>query len=191
MGGPTGTEVSVGYATRGDTATSGADFTATTGTLTFPAGSANGAVRSIVVSILQDSDHEPSESFTLSLSGAGTGEHTVTISDDDPEPLTFTDDPLQGGVTLIRAVHFTELRARIDDLRTRYALGAFTWTDTIAVGTPIRAVHVSELRTALGAVYQARGQGQPSYTDPTVVAGTTGIKAVHVSELRAAIRAVW
>ena len=42
---------------------------------------------------------------------------------------SFTDDPLQVGVTAIKAVHFTELRSMIDSVRSRYGLGAYGWTD--------------------------------------------------------------
>ena len=61
----------------------------------------------------------------------------------------FTDDPVVPGVTQVKAVHFTELRTRIDTVRTAVGLGRFSWTDSqLAAGiTPIRGVHMSELRT--------------------------------------------
>ena len=43
----------------------------------------------------------------------------------------FTDDPIVPGVTPVRAVHFTELRARIDVLRRAAGLTPFNWTDAV------------------------------------------------------------
>jgi hypothetical protein len=105
-------------------------------------------------------------------------------------PSGFTDDPLVPGLTIVRAVHITELRARIDALRLLYALPAFAWSDqTMTSGaTPVRAVHIADLRTALAAVYAAAGKTPPTYTDPSL-AGVT-IRAAHVAELRAAVVAL-
>ena len=44
----------------------------------------------------------------------------------------FSDDPLTAGSSLIRVVHITELRTRIDVQRARFGLAAFAWTDRIA-----------------------------------------------------------
>jgi len=50
-------------------------------------------------------------------------------------------------------------------------------------------VHVAEIRTALGAVYVAKGRTLPAYTDAGPAGGTT-VKAVHLAELRVAVRAI-
>jgi hypothetical protein len=105
---------------------------------------------------------------------------------------TFTDPGLAGG-TIIKAVHFTDLRAAINTLRSRYAgLGAFTWTDsTLTVhSSPVKRVHLTDLRTALNQAYTAAGRTTPSYTDPTPVVGQTLIKATHVNELRTAVQSL-
>jgi hypothetical protein len=101
----------------------------------------------------------------------------------------FTDPALTGGI-LVKATHFTELRAAIDTLRSRGSLPAFAWTDaTLLVrSTLVKAAHLSELRTALGQAYSAAGQSPPSYTDPTLTTRQTVIKAAHVTELRTAVR---
>jgi hypothetical protein len=125
----------------------------------------------------------------------------VTIINPDGQPRTgnalftvvgpFTDDPLIVGSTVVKAIHVTELRSRIDTQRTRFGLSDFPWTPaTLGAGTVIAAVHVSDLRTALAQVYTAAGVPQPVYTDPVLVAGTTPIKAVHIAELRSAVVAI-
>jgi len=100
----------------------------------------------------------------------------------------FTDDPLVAGVTLVKAVHITELRARIDALRIRFGLAAYAWTDaTLAAGTTIKAVHLTQLREALEQAYTAAKQSPPTYTDPVITAQSTVIRAAHIQQLRTAV----
>ncbi len=113
---------------------------------------------------------------------------TVTVSRSAP----FTDDPLRPGVTPIRAVHFTELRTRIDAARQGAGLAPFAWTDPVLTPgvTPVRLVHLLELRSALAAAYAAAGRPAPPWTDAAPTAGTTPIRAAHLTELRAAVMAL-
>ncbi len=113
---------------------------------------------------------------------------TVTVARSAP----FTDDPLQPGVTPLRAVHFTELRTRIDALRRGSGLEPAPWTDPVLTPgeTPVRLVHLLELRAALAQVYAAAGRAEPRWMDATPVAGATPIRAAHVTELRAAVLAL-
>jgi hypothetical protein len=87
-----GQSVTVNYATAGGTATSGTDFTATSGTLTFPAGI---TTQNIQVPIVGDTRPEANETFSVNLSGAvgatiarATG--TGTIIDNDAGSITVT-----------------------------------------------------------------------------------------------------
>ena len=131
----------------------------------------------------------------------GSATITVTATDDGGLSATqqfavtvaaraaFTDHPIVPGTTPIRAIHFTELRDRIDAARRRSGLPAFLWTDPALVAgvTPVRRVHLTELRSALDAVYDAAGRPRPAYADGGVDAGATPIKAAHLMELRAAV----
>ena len=94
--------------------------------------------------------------FELAVGGgraAAAQSFGVTAEAADGAP--FTDDPLVAGLMPVRAVHFEELRRRIDALRAGAELPAFAWTDAVLTPgvTPIRRVHVTELREALDAVY--------------------------------------
>ena len=104
----------------------------------------------------------------------------------------FTDHPIERGVTPVKAIHFLELRARIDALRARFGRPAFGWTDAVLTpgATPVRRVHLTELRAALAAAYSAAGHAAPVYTDPVVTGGATAIRAAHLMELRAAVTAL-
>ena len=79
--------ITVDYSTTGATASSGTDFTAATGTLTFPAGT---TTRQITVSVLGDLVDESDEEFVVSLSSISgnaslaDGTATGTIRDNDP-----------------------------------------------------------------------------------------------------------
>ena len=107
-------------------------------------------------------------------------------------PTEFTDHPIERGVTPVKAIHFLELRVRIDALRTAAGRAAFGWTDPVLTpgSTPIRRVHLMELRAALAEAYSAAGRAAPSYTDPVVTAGATAVRAAHLMELRAAVAAL-
>ena len=110
----------------------------------------------------------------------------------DLMPVLFTDDPIRPGVTSVKAIHFTELRMRIDVLRRKAGLVPFPWTEAaLTTGvTSVRRTHLLELREALAAAYSAMGQAAPGWTDAATVAGATPIKAVHLMELRAAVIAL-
>lgn len=102
----TGNTVTAAYATANGTATSGADYTAASGTVTFTPGQTS---RTISVTVLGDLAYEGNETFTITLSAPtnatiATGTATGTIVENDPlnansDSLTGTDDPdtLDGG----------------------------------------------------------------------------------------------
>jgi Calx-beta domain len=117
--------VSVVYATANGTAIAGSDHSATSGTLSFEPGATS---HPISVPVMNDTVDEPTETFVVTLSTPTNGtiadaQRLGTILDDD-QPLVFTDDPVQAGVTGVRAVHLTELRSVIDGLRATYSLPA-------------------------------------------------------------------
>ncbi len=95
---PSGLPVTFNYATADGTATAGSDYTATTGSITIPAGSTSATIS---VPVLNDNIHELTEAFTVNLSAisGATGVTTTatgTINDDDA--------PTLGSLTLLPAV---------------------------------------------------------------------------------------
>ena len=104
----------------------------------------------------------------------------------------FTDDPIQPGVTPVKAIHFMELRARIDALREVAGLQAFSWTDPVlrTGATRIRLAHLLELRRALADAYAAAGRAAPGWTDASPAPASTPVRAAHLMELRAAVVAL-
>ena len=145
---------------------------------------------------------------TVTVMPMGEGAATIRVTATDPGGLSavqvftvtvgatvgarFTDDPIVPGVTPVKAVHFAELRTRIDALRRAGRLARFSWTDpALRAGvTRVRRVHLLELRTALAEAYAASGRSVPRWTDTVPVGGATPIRATHVTELRAAVLAL-
>jgi YD repeat-containing protein len=97
-GAPLSCAVTALYHTTGGTATSGADFTARSGSVLFPAGSPSGATQTIAVPIIDDLLNEDDETFFVDLvsaTGASLGTYsrtTVTIIDNDPLPTLSVSD---------------------------------------------------------------------------------------------------
>jgi hypothetical protein len=105
-------------------------------------------------------------------------------------PNGFTDGGLLSG-HIVKALHFTELRERIDALRSNHGLPAFGWTDPhLVAGMTPRAQHLHDLRTALRQAYIAAGATFPTLSDLTITSGATLIRAVHIAELRNAVTAL-
>jgi hypothetical protein len=107
--------------------------------------------------------------------------------------VSFTDEPLVAGITVVRMSHLTELRQRINELRARFSLSQIVWTDsTMTAGvSAVKAVHLTELRSALALVYSTAGRTPPTYAHTTLTPGSTVIAAVDIAELRAAVLAIW
>ena len=145
-------------------------------TVTVRAGAAGIATVTVTATDVSGSNTTTTLAFRVTVAGAPV--------------LTFTDDPILPGVTPIKAVHFTELRQRIDALRSAAGLLRFSWTDPVlrAGVTPVRRVHLLELRSALSEAYEAAGRAAPRWTDASPA--STPIRAAHVTELRAAVLAL-
>ncbi|MEO8035526.1 MAG: fibronectin type III domain-containing protein [Acidobacteriota bacterium] len=103
--------------------------------------------------------------------------------------LFFTNDPLVPNLTVVKAIHLTELRQGVNAMRTAAGLGNATVTDSVlSSSVRVKAIHIQELRTALSQARSALGLPAATFTDVSLVAGTTKVKAAHVQELRNAIK---
>ena len=133
-----------------------------------------------------------STTVTVTATDTGGSNGTATQSFGVTVLQPFTDHPLVPGETPIRAAHFTELRTRIDGVRSATGLRRFAWTDPVLRPgvTRVRLVHLTELRSALADGYTAAGRAVPRWTDAAPAGGASSIEAVHVMELRAAVRAL-
>jgi chitodextrinase len=105
---------------------------------------------------------------------------------DPATAVTFADDPLTTGTTVIKAQHLTELRQAINAVRALAGLQAASWTDASPQGVIIKAVHVQEMRTNIDEALGALGVSVQPYTDSTLTG--VGVKRVHVEELRQRVK---
>lgn len=116
--------ITVDYATTNGSATSPADFTATSGTLTFAVGI---MTMPITIPIFDDGIADNGETFTITLSnpvGAviGNGTSTVTITDSDAPPvLSVTDTSATEGGNLVFTVNLSPANPGISPITVNYA----------------------------------------------------------------------
>ena len=76
---------------RDGTATAGADYTATAGSVTLPPGSLPDAVSvPILADVLDEHDETFAATITAELADIGDGQGVATITDDDPTTVLFT-----------------------------------------------------------------------------------------------------
>jgi Tfp pilus assembly protein PilW len=68
---------------------------------------------------------------------------------------------------------------------------SFTDDPLAAATTPVKAVHITELRQAIATLRTRYGLSAFNWTDGTIAVGSTPAKAVHLTELRMALEAVY
>jgi hypothetical protein len=102
--------------------------------------------------------------------------------------IAFTDDPVTAMVTVIKSVHFAQLREAVSAMRSTAGLEAMAFTDPALLGLTAKAIHVQELRTALNQARATLGLSATTYTDPTLTAGTSIVRAAHVEDLRTGVK---
>ncbi len=116
LSGPATVPVTVDYAVLGGTATEGADYVLTSGTLTFPVGVVE---QDIAIQIVMDTLDEPDETILLGLANAqgatlGGAMHTVTISANAIPRINFA----TSSAMLSEAVTSTSIMVTLDQLST-------------------------------------------------------------------------
>jgi hypothetical protein len=100
--------------------------------------------------------------------------------------ITFTDDTIFTGSTLVKAAHINELRQAVDAVRANANLGAANWGGSITAGvTTVQADHIQTLRTNLDQARSALSLSACSYTNVGV--GVL-IQKNHIDELRQCVR---
>jgi hypothetical protein len=92
LSGPSATDVTVDYETSDGSATAPDDYAATSGTLTWPAGTSS--TQAVSVDVVGDTTEEPDETFTVTLSNPSVGASIdaatatgVILNDDAPAPV--------------------------------------------------------------------------------------------------------
>ena len=97
----------------------------------------------------------------------------------------FTDDPLVPGTTVIKAVHVTELRDRINEQLVRFLEPVHAFSNVIVAGGTMQAADVTELYAAVNTAFGAAGEVAIAVL--AVTPGVTVATASHLNALRAAV----
>ncbi|UPY36670.1 Calx-beta domain-containing protein [Sediminicoccus sp. KRV36] len=162
--------VSVTYATQGDTATAGNDFTASSGTLSFAAGETS---KTIAITINGDTDVEADESFTLLL-GTATG---ATVADGSGLGTVINDDV---------APMLTIADAQIAEGQAGASQMLFTVTLSRAVNAPVSVSYATQAGTAIAGSDFAASSGTLDFaageTSKTIAVAVLGDTAVEANE---------
>ena len=136
-----------------------------------------------------DTDDKNAPRATVRSHHASRSTRTTPTAPQGGSP-TFTDDPLnQPSPTTIQALHITELRSWIDQLRIRAGLAAASWQQPVGVGSLVIAAAVQELRTKLDEALLALQLATGGYS--AGLAENLPILAVHIQELRDRVKAAW
>lgn len=107
---------------------------------------------------------------------------SVDSNRDFAVPMSYTDSSISTS-TVVKAIHFTQLRAGVNALRVLAGLGATTFTDTTLSSTvTIKVAHLTELRTNLNAARLALGGSSVTFGENVTTSTTT--KVSHITEIR-------
>ena len=139
-----------------------------------------------------DSAATANTAYLYKVTATGPGGTSTDSNKDLATTVIFANDPLAGG-TKVQAVHLTQLRTAVDAVRKLANAGVannFGYTDPAitAFSTPVRRIHVIDLRNALDPARATLGLLPLSYTDTTITINTTTIKAAHLQELRNGVK---
>lgn len=133
---------------------------------------------------LSDGGRPGNTAFLYKVKAVGAGGTSLDSNVDIATTRIYTDDPIIAGVTAIKAVHVTELRAAVDAVRTLAGLGGFSFTDaSLETGAPVKSAHVIDLRAALDAARAALSLPALTYTN-TIAAGASVVSAIDTTEIR-------
>jgi len=90
------------------------------------------------------------------------------------------------GTSPFCAVAMTAFRSVTATFTTTFG-GSFVDDPLLVNSTPVRTIHLTELRLAIDRARAGRSLAPFAWTDPVIVPGATTVKAVHVSQMRTAL----
>jgi hypothetical protein len=136
-----------------------------------------------------DTSAAANTAYRYAVRARSAGVETSEVSVPDVATTTaFTDPTITISSTKVKTVHFTELLAVVNSLRSLAGLSAADFTGPVpAAAVTVRRQHVIDLRSALDEARVTLGMDALAYTDPTLTAGSTIVKAAHLTELRTGV----
>jgi hypothetical protein len=172
-----GKPITVNYSTANGTATAGSDYTATTGSVTIPAGSASA---DIVIPVIDDTAQDKDETFTTTITvpangnatvRSGQGTATATIFDDESVLITIANTTVFERVGTTTTANFTvtleQELPRTVTLTYRTNNGTATSPSDFTGTTSSQVTIPANTRTFNLPVTIAAAQSSPLETGPT------------------------
>lgn len=136
---------------------------------------------------LNDGNVEAGKTYLYRVRAIDNNTPSAFSAIDPATTVMFSDDPIQAGVTNVRAIHLQELYTAVNAMRTTAGLPTIAMPAGITSGGTILASHITTVRNALATARSTLGLSALSFTD-TLTAGTTTIRAAHVQEIRTGVR---
>ena len=145
----------------------------------------NGAWQVIAANVIGevyvDSDVVNTAAYVYAVQSHSTGGAVSGLSNSD---IGTTATLALPGDNRIRASDILTTRSLVNSLRSAAGLTAFPFTDASLSGVTVKALHVTQLRTALNEARTALGFAPLTFTNPTITPGVTPIRKVDVQEIR-------
>ena len=112
---------------------------------------------------------------------------TVTLAASAAAGATFSGwSGACAGLSPFCTVAMTAFRTVTATFTTTFG-GSFADNPLVVNGTPVKAIHLTELRLAIDRARARRSLPAVAWTDPVIIPGVTTVKAVHVAQMRAAL----
>ena len=141
---------------------------------------------------VNDSDVTPVTAYLYRVRAVDANGNMSPFSNVDlATAISFADDTIESNVTLVRAVHVTQLRQAVDAVRAVTAtLGPANWGPAITqYETTIQAAHIQDLRLNLDPARSLLNLPPCSYTDNSVEAlRASFLKKEHIEQLRTCVK---
>lgn len=135
----------------------------------------------VVGEMFVDSSVVNTSAYVYAVQSHSTGGAISGLSNSDIGTTTTLALP---GDNVIRASDILTTRSLVHSLRSAADLSAFTFTDASLAAVKVKAVHVTELRTALNEARTALGVAALTFTNPALTPNGTTIRKVDVQEIR-------
>jgi hypothetical protein len=139
----------------------------------------------VVGEVYVDSNVVNTSAYVYAVQSHSTGGATSGISNSD---IGTTATLALPGDNVIRASDTLTARSLVSSLRSAAGLTAFPFTDAGLTGVNVKAVHVTELRTAINDARTPLGFAVLTFTNPTLTPNATPVRKDDVQEIRSSFQ---
>jgi hypothetical protein len=125
----------------------------------------------------------------------GTNPNSLTTIVDVGNQTSYAVSGLTNGVTYHFVVHAYTAQGVLSGPSNPVSgvpfVAPFTDPQLSSALTPIRVIHINEMRARINSLRTANGLAPVSWEDPVLTSGVTPVKAVHITQMRNALNQVY